>query len=94
MAGSLSPKLSLFAAYSLQKLVVVSVGADPEPDDGVIVIEAEGAVVSPDADGPKLTNSFEMQRRVMRIGFEKLKVFVRQFTDAVRETAIMSPEAR
>ena len=46
-----------------------------------------------DADGPKLTDLFEVQRRVMRISFEKFKVLVRHFTNGVWKTPVVSPEA-
>jgi hypothetical protein len=46
------------------------VRTDPEPHYGVAVIEAEGALIDPDANGPKLTDLLEVQRRVIRIGLE------------------------
>lgn len=69
-------------------------GADPEPHNRVAVVEAQGAVIDADANRPKLMDLLEVQRGVMRISFEKFKVFVGQSSNGIGETPIMSPEAR
>ena len=44
--------------------------ADPEPDNRIVIIQSESTVVCADADRPELAYLLEVQRWVMRIGFE------------------------
>ena len=54
----------------LNKLVVISMRADPEPDNRTVIVQSEGSVVRADADGPELSYLLEVERWVMRIGLE------------------------
>jgi hypothetical protein len=54
-----------------QELVVLSVCADPEPQDALVGINAEDPVVNPDSARPESSDSFEVKRRMARIALEK-----------------------
>jgi hypothetical protein len=45
-------------------------------------------------DGPELTYLLEVQRGMMRVCFEQLKILVCEFTNRIRKRTVMPPEAR
>jgi hypothetical protein len=62
--GPLVRVSSFGKGLGLQKFVIFSMSADPEPNDAFRLFGSEGTVVSADSDGPELfafTDFFEMQ---------------------------------
>ena len=77
-----------------EDLVVRGVGADPEPENTVRNIVALGPVMKADPRRPESANFLQLNGGVPRIEFHKLKVFVRQPPDSLRQLAIVKPKFR
>ena len=56
--------------------VVLCVATYPNPLNATRCINADSAIVQADADRPKFFNALQLQRRVARIGFQQLVIFV------------------
>jgi hypothetical protein len=56
--------------------------------------DGERAIAQADASGPIPADFLELQGRMARIGFEKSKIGVGQFSDRKRQRLIGSPEFR
>jgi hypothetical protein len=69
------------------------VGANPEPVDSTLGIETKRSVVIADSYRPQFSNALKVKRRVTRIGFQKLEVFVSQGANVVWEGMIGGPES-
>ena len=57
---------------------------DPEPDNSVISVDPEGAVVKPNPNGVKAAHALEMKRGMSGIAFEQPKLTIRKLTDSQR----------
>ncbi|HVN28431.1 MAG TPA: hypothetical protein VMT64_08100 [Candidatus Binataceae bacterium] len=55
-----------------EQAIVLGVISDPEPQDAVIGIYSERAMMKSDAARPESSNPLQIQRWMVRIGFEKL----------------------
>jgi hypothetical protein len=70
-----------YEAELANELIMFCVCADPGPDDSIRCLHSDCSIMKPYASGPEAIHHLEMQRRVLRVGFEKLKSFVGLFTD-------------
>jgi hypothetical protein len=84
--------IKLDGSASPQQLVVIGVGADPEPDDTVFAGSSEGPMAPTDSDGPELANLLQVKRRMLGVGFQKSKVFIGEGADGLRKAPVMTPE--
>lgn len=66
-------------------LIVVGVGADPDPVDPTLNLCPESTVTIADADRPELPELLEVKRRMTGVGFQKSKVLVRQLSRLGRQ---------
>ena len=66
--------------------------ADPEPDDSIRCRDSDRSIMKPDASRPEAPHHLEMQGRMLRVGFEKLKCFIGLFTDWGGEYVVAGPK--
>lgn len=54
--------------------------ADPEPEHAVFVrrLDAKCVMIKADSDGIKMSDLFEVERRVVWVFFENLKIIIRE----------------
>lgn len=81
-------------ARSAHDLVVLGVGANPEPGDTVFDSDAECAVMQSNTDGVVPANSLQSKRRMAGIGFQECERFVRECPDFCRKGAVTASEFR
>ena len=74
--------------------IVVPMAANPEPEHALGRIDSQCTIVRTYADGMEATYALEVQRRVTRIRFEKLELFISQLANRLRQFSIATPEAR
>jgi hypothetical protein len=67
---------------------------NPKPENTIWYVNIQRTVRKTDTDGPKSFDSFEMQRKMMRIILEQCEAFVSKFLDGLRQGSITSPEFR
>src|SRR6266496_1277082 len=79
---------------SADRLVVVSMGADPKPVDDFRHVMPQGTIMLADPDRPDLVNALEAQRRVSGVALQQGKILVRDRTDILRQRVVQRPEAR
>lgn len=72
--------------------VVLSMGADPKPDDAVGSIHADRSIVQSDSGRPEPTNVLEMERRVCRVGFEQVKGTIGLFANLSGKVVVVGPK--
>jgi len=58
-------------------LVVLAMGSNPNPEDSVLYLNTERAVVCANTNRPNFAETFEMKRRMLRIALQEKIVFVR-----------------
>lgn len=68
--------------------------SDPEPLESVRVIHGQSSVMQTHTHRVNWPDLFEAERRVAGISLQEREVFVRQFTDGIREPVIGFPEIR
>lgn len=73
-------------------LIVVGVGANPDPVDPTLNICPESTVTIANADRPELPELLEVKRRVTGVGFQKSEALVRQLSRLGRQCLIHLPE--
>jgi hypothetical protein len=71
--------------------------ANPKPQETVRSFDRKGAIVQREAGWPNLlpvalANLLELQWRMLRIGFQKQKLFVGPLADLLRERPVSLPE--
>jgi hypothetical protein len=69
------------------------VGANPEPVDSTLDIEPKPSIVITDSYRPQFSDALKAKRRMARIGFQKLEVFVSQGANVFGEGVIGGPES-
>lgn len=82
---------------ALEEVLVVGVGADPEPDPAVLAANREGPVITCDpgrVDGAFGVDLLELKARVARIVGEELECFPRPLLDLSRKVGQSLPEGR
>lgn len=80
------------ACSTANQPIVVSVAADPEPDEFIIRRHAESAVPTAHPYGPESAHLLQVKRGVRRVGLEKLKVLVGRSANRARQGSVVSPE--
>lgn len=65
---------------------------DPEPNNVRTMFNGHGAIVDPHASRPILAYFLAMERRMMRISFEYMKVFISEPLDMLRKCSIELPK--
>lgn len=86
--------LSHSQVTSAKESIVLGVAADPPPENAVVSVCAEGAVVEADADRPILSDALQLQGRMPRVGDEQLVVRSRETLNFARELPEQGPEVR
>ena len=84
----------LEAIWKSGELIVGAVWTNPIPKDAVGIVFAEGSIVETDASRPNFAHFLEADRRVAGVGFEKLKVFVRELANGLRQLSMVEPKLR
>jgi hypothetical protein len=74
--------------------IIFGVIADPEPQDSVLDINAERAMVTADSARPKPAHPLELKGRVTRIIFEKAIFLVRQMLHGGSQSPVTGPKLR
>ena len=74
-------------------LVIVSVGANPEPVDSTLGIETKRSIVIADPYRPELSDVLQAKRRMPRIGFHKREVLISQGANVFGEGLIGGPKS-
>lgn len=84
----------LYSFILADDFVILRVRSNPHPENTAFDFGSKGAVTIADPDGPKVSDAFEVKRRVARVGFEKTIILVRESTDFYRKDFIQRPKAR
>ena len=77
---------------SLKPFVVISMSADPEPEQAILNFNRHGALVRTDSHRPIFAYLLQTQRRVSGVCLEKPVLFVSQFLNRGWQALIQSPE--
>jgi len=77
----------------LDDLVVFGVRPDPDPEQVIAVLNGQGTVVETYANGPKLADFLEVERRMPWIGDEQLVISVGELLNLHRQPPIARPKA-
>ena len=77
-----------------EQLVVVSVGADPEPDKTVSALHRHCAIAASHARRPETPDFLEMKRWILRILLEMFVGLIRELADLLRQRPVTDPEVR
>ena len=84
-----------YGSVSLGKqAIVIGVGPDPEPQNAFLRFNAQRPVMDADAHGPESVNFLQVQRRVVRIGFQQSECPVCQSLNTSRKRTVRSPKIR
>ena len=80
----------------VDKTVVLTVGADPEPVDAILARQAESTIMNADSGTVELTaaEKLELQGRVRRVAFQQLEVLVGECPNLRRKRVEATPEPR
>ena len=79
---------------SAEQLIVVSVGADPEPDEPVSAFHCDCAIAASHARRPETPDFLEMKRWILRILLEMLVGLIRELAGVLRQRPVTDPEVR
>ena len=77
-----------------EQLIVVSVGADPEPDETVSAFHRHCAIAAFHARRPETPDFLEMKRWILRILLEMFVGLIRELADVLRQRPVTDPEIR
>ena len=77
-----------------EQVVVVGMGADPEPHEVVRGLDGQGAILAPNPGRPEAPNLLEMERRVTWVLLEARVRCVRELLDLLRQGPVACPEIR
>ncbi len=77
-----------------EQLIVVSVGADPEPDETVSAFHRHCAITASHARRPETPDFLEMKRWILRILLEMFVGLIRELADVLRQSPVTDPEVR
>ena len=73
--------------------VIFRVGPNPKPLNAAWNFVTKCSVVIANADRPHFAQAFEMERRVPRVGLEKLEILVRERSHWLWQRIVERPEA-
>ena len=71
-------RASLATAGLADDFVVLAMGSNPNPENSVLNLSTERAVVRSNSNRPHLTETFEMQRWMLGIALQEKIVLVRE----------------
>ena len=74
--------------------VVFGMRTGPSAQKPLLGLFCESAITATDANGPIITDSLEVKRWVIRIGFEELEVLPRKILNLRRQLVEQLPEVR
>jgi hypothetical protein len=74
------------------KSVIRAVWTNPKPNQTFCAILSEGAIMKSYPDRPKIADLLKAQRRMARVRFEKLKIFVGKLLDFFGKLPVVKPE--
>ena len=74
--------------------IVLSVRADPPPENAIGDLHSERPVMRPHSDREEPPDPLEMERRVSLVRLQKLKLLIRERSNRRWQCVIASPEAR
>jgi len=77
---------------SIQELVVVGVGSDPEPEHTLRHLEAERTIVKADSDGSILARLLEVEGPMSRICLQQIKAVISEFANRFGQPLVAIPE--
>jgi hypothetical protein len=77
---------------SARETVVLTVVADPEPQNASLHINAEGPMMETNSTGPESPHALEAKRRVARVGLEKLILLICQLLNWLLQVAVAGPK--
>ena len=77
-----------------EQLIVVNVGADPEPDETVSAFHRHCAIAAFHARRPETPDFLEMKRWILRILLEMFVGLIRELADVLRQRPVTDPEVR
>jgi len=78
----------------LDQMIVIGVGADPEPNEVVSILDRQRSVVQPDSNRPERPDSLEVERSVLRIRFEEFETAVGRLAHQHGQASIAAPKPR
>ena len=74
--------------------VVFGMRADPSPQEAFLGLFCECAIIATNSDGPIITDSLEMKRWVIRIGFQELEILSRKILNLGGQLVEQCPKVR
>ena len=77
-----------------EQLIVVSVGADPEPDETVSAFHRHCAIAASHARRPETPDFLEVKRWILRILLEMFVGLIRELAGVLRQRPVTDPEVR
>ncbi len=77
---------------SIQELVVVRVGSDPEPEHTLRQLDAERTIVKADSDGSILARLLEVEGRMSRICLHQIKAMIGRLANRFGSLLVAIPE--
>ena len=77
-----------------EQLIVVSVGANPKPDEIVSAFHRDCAIAASHARRPETPDFLEMKRWIMRILLEMFVGLIRELAGVLRQRPVTGPEVR
>ena len=77
-----------------EQLVVIRMGADPEPHEAVRGLDGQGAILPTNPSRPEAPNLLEMERRVPWVVLEVGVGCVREVLGRLRQGPVACPEIR
>ena len=78
----------------IDQAFICIMAANPEPNDGITVLNAKSSICEPNTHRSILANLLEVQRRMVGILFQKFVVLVGDLLDCGRKPLITIPECR
>lgn len=75
-------------------VIVLRMATDPEPQDAVGRVDGQRAVVPTHTCTVEPADTFEMERGVLGIGVEELKLLICKGADCLWQLPIRAPKAR
>jgi hypothetical protein len=77
---------------SADQPVVLSVGANPEPEVALIHLDGQRTMAQTDAHRPVTSDLLELQRRMTRITFQKFIIGIGKLANRRRQRLVGDPE--
>jgi hypothetical protein len=74
-------------------IIILGMRAYPEPEDPIVHIDAQRAVMQADTHGAISTDMLEVQGRMSGIGLQQIEALIRELLDVLRQSVIAAPKA-